>query len=100
MELLRLENAFELALTAEHVEDKLFTKQILGLSEEVGLTTGIYPETGGVDKYAVEDNWLLSEGPGRRFEEFALELCKSFSLVNRQRRNFRLLRDWIGVRPW
>jgi len=100
IELLRLENAFELALTAEHVEDKLFTKQILAFNEEVGLTTGIYLDAGGVDKYTVEDNWFFPYGPGRLFEDFALEICKSFSLVNRQRRNFRLLRDWIGGRPW
>jgi len=88
--LLSKEDRFEKALTVEHVEDKLINKKILMQDEESYLN----------DLNAIADIPLLFDR-GNYPEEFLYEILGGIALLNRQRRNFRLFRDWQeGGQPW
>lgn len=81
---------FEKALATEHVEDKLINKQVVMHDEETYIG-GVNIRTEGVyffDEF--QTSW-----------DFVYEVLGNIALVNRQRRNFRLFRDWQpGFRPW
>ena len=90
VDLLSKEDRFEKALTVEHVEDKLINKKILMQDEESYLN----------DLNAIADIPLLFDR-GNYPEEFLYEILGGIALLNRQRRNFRLFRDWQeGGQPW
>ena len=96
MDLLEREDTFEQLLTHEHVEDRLINKQIVP-HDELDIVQG--PE---YDLRALDNSFDGSkENPsGIHLENFIHKVAGSISLVNRQRRNFRLIREWIKHRPW
>ncbi|PBP20954.1 hypothetical protein BUE80_DR008241 [Diplocarpon rosae] len=90
------EDAFERALAVEHYEDKLISKQVSIIDEQ---------------RTAISQRWLPnwsieffnSFDSGSRFgdqHKMVYKTLNDMSLVNRHRRGFRLLRDWVGRRPW
>ncbi|KAF8858039.1 hypothetical protein BDZ45DRAFT_802887 [Acephala macrosclerotiorum] len=88
LDLLDKENTFERLLSVEHVDDKLINKQISLLDEE-NVVEG--PHT-------VDQLDGLYEG---NYESTISRILQDISFVNRQRRNFRLFKDWNpGHRPW
>ncbi|CZR52381.1 uncharacterized protein PAC_02258 [Phialocephala subalpina] len=88
LDLLDKENTFERLLSVEHVDDKLINKQISLLDEE-NVVQG--PRT--VDE--------LDSMHGGSHDNTILKLLQDVSFVNRQRRNWRLFKDWSpGHRPW
>ena len=90
VDLLAKEDKCEKALTVEHVEDKLIYKQILMQDEESYLN----------DLNAIVDIPVLFDT--RNYPHgFLHRIVGDIALLNRQRRNFRLFRDWQeGGRPW
>jgi hypothetical protein len=89
LDLLDKEDTFERQLAVEHVEDKLINKQVSLLDEE---------------NLAQSQN---GDPTSNFFEEISnpsvdqiYKMIEETSLVNRTRRNFRLLRDWQKKRPW
>jgi len=93
MDLLRMEDVFESRLAVEHAEDKLINKQF-PLLDENNLTKS---EIGSFKQFLP---CILTENPDNKQENNAYTLLSEISLINRSRRNFRLLRDWTGKRPW
>jgi hypothetical protein len=94
IDLLDKEDTFERKLTVEHIEDRLVNKQIALLDDEFAVN---HPHTlRGVYDWA-------NEYKEKGFEDTEIYLYKilgDIALTNRQRRNFRLIRDWTGGRPW
>jgi hypothetical protein len=93
IDLLIKEDKFEKALTVEHVEDRLINKQV-SLKDESSFvrTTDMF-------------NSVMESADNRDREIypdlFIYEILGDIALVNRQRRNFRLIRDWSSRgRPW
>ncbi|CZT43245.1 uncharacterized protein RSE6_03249 [Rhynchosporium secalis] len=98
LDLLRREDEFEAALSVEHFEDKLVNKQITLLSEqEIAERRPWAPKinTGNLNYSFMQDNGMLNS-----IETVVLNILRDMGLVNRHRRDFRLLRDWAGKRPW
>jgi hypothetical protein len=93
MDLLGKEDTIERLLTDEHVEDKLINKQVVPY-DELSIING--PEYSPLN---VEASFNES-GSGVRFDTFIHQVTKGISLVNRQKRNFRLMREWLRDRPW
>ena len=102
-DLLEKEDNFEMALALEHVEDKLIAKQVIPF-DEMSMLSG--PGAPRVWVYLFMDLLLDEELNGftKKFESKVYKLIRTIiphtSIVNRQRRNFRMLRDWIGGRAW
>ena len=96
MDLLEKEDTFERLLADEHVEDRLIDKQVVPF-DELDITQG--PE---YNAYDINESYIGgAEGPsGAYLENFIYKILPGISLVNRQRRNFRLMREWIKDRPW
>lgn len=94
MDLIEREDAFEHRLTHEHAEDKLLNKQFV-VFDELGIM-----ETRDWDIYGVRHSLETADGAGFLMQDFICRIASGIALVNRQRRNFRLMRDWIGRRPW
>jgi hypothetical protein len=96
MDLLEKEDTFERLLTHEHIEDRLINKQIVPY-DELEIAQG--PEYNAFD---IESSFMEGEqNPcGVFLENFIYKITAGISLVNRQRRNFRLMRDWVKHRPW
>jgi hypothetical protein len=101
IDLLMKEDRFEKALTVEHVEDTLINKQVAMKDEESWVRT---PERlSGVREFSD-----LNDTDEAYPWNFVYEILGDIALVNRQRRNFRLVRDWgggvpgplSGGRPW
>jgi len=88
------EDTFEKALLDEHVEDKLINKQII-LVDEVGMVTGSSRHFTYSESLGDPNDARLAAG-----RSLLDKLLPEISLLNRQRRNFRLLRDWTNGRPW
>ena len=90
MDLLAKEESFEKALTTEHIEDKLINKQVLMNNEATYI---------GAVNVRTEGSYYFNE-----FEtswDYVYAVLGDIALVNRQRRNYRLFRDWQpGFRPW
>ncbi|KAL3421791.1 hypothetical protein PVAG01_05947 [Phlyctema vagabunda] len=93
--LLNEEWAFEQYLAIEHIEDKLFNKQVIAIDETISAARvqntpfyGLYFRT------AVFSPHFLNT------TNYIQQILGKMALVDRQRRNFRLFRDWIGRRPW
>lgn len=102
MGLLDKEATFEQTLVVEHVEDKLINKQITAFDERVMVGAGRDTLTSDTHPATIE-SMLQSYDPGRwgtRTGERIQKLLAAISHVNRQRRNFRLLREWLHHRPW
>ena len=95
MDLLAKEDTFERLLTHEHVEDKLINKQIIPF-DELNMADG--PEYSALDIQSTFEP--DSPSGGLLLENFIHKITEGISLVNRQRRNFRQLRDWLRHRPW
>ena len=93
MDLLRLENTFEKQLTVEHVEDKLISKQIIPMDELAIIQQSYTPEN-------IMQGYADIQGEASRLDILIHALSRDVAFVNRQRRNFRLMRDWSGLRPW
>jgi hypothetical protein len=96
MDLLDKEDSFERLLAEEHVEDRLIDKQVVPY-DELDMAQG--PE---YNAYDVNATFINLEGlpTGTLLENFIYKILPGISLVNRQRRNFRLMREWIRNRPW
>lgn len=97
MDLLAKEDTLERLLSQEHIEDRLIHKQIVPF-DELDMTGG--PDYGALDidsAFQEEDGKVAT---GILLENFIYKIAPAISLVNRQRRNFRLLREWIEERPW
>lgn len=95
LDLISREYDFELALSEDHVEDKLFNKQVMTWAEKQ--FTDEYSwffvdfTLDAVDDYEVEyENY---QHAWRKFVRDATQF-------NRQRYAHRLLLDWRGHRPW
>jgi hypothetical protein len=92
VDLLIKEDRFEKALTFEHVEDTLIDKQVAMKDEESFVHTP--DRLSGVREFSDNNDrdeaypWL-----------FVYEILGDIALVNRQRRNFRLIKDWGGAMP-
>lgn len=88
IDLLIKEDRFEKALTVEHVEDTLINKQV-SLEDESSFvrTTDVFNSV-----MVSADNRDRDIHP----ELFIYDDLGDIALVNRQRRNFRLIRDWSG----
>lgn len=93
VDLLGKEDTLERLLTDEHVEDRLINKQIIPY-DELSIVDG--PECSPLN---IEASFNGS-GSGVLFDTFIHQVTKGISLVNRQRRNFRLTREWLRYRPW
>jgi hypothetical protein len=96
MDLLEREDTFERLLTHEHVEDRLINKQIVPY-HELALAEGEEYNAYDINETFGEGN---SSQAGILLENFINKVTMGISLVNRQRRNFRLMRDWLRHRPW
>lgn len=79
--LLKVEE-FDKRMAEEHVEDYLMYKRVAELDDEA------YIYRYGTD---------ITRRPAPHASKIMLTKIEGF---NRQRRNFRLMRDWIGGRPW
>ncbi|KAH7410709.1 hypothetical protein BKA64DRAFT_360843 [Cadophora sp. MPI-SDFR-AT-0126] len=103
MGLIRREDEFEAKLAVEHYEDKLITKQF-SLLDEQSFTEHRKWEADISIEFQNEAFDPPQEGqPKNSFQEMedvVFKIFQDMGLVNRHRRNFRLLRDWIGKRPW
>ncbi|PVH78457.1 hypothetical protein DL98DRAFT_573191 [Cadophora sp. DSE1049] len=103
MDLIRREDEFEAKLAVEHYEDKLVTKQFSLLDEQ-----SFAEHRKWEPEFSIEFlNDLFDPTPEgqqkhvyRELEDTVFKIFQDMGLVNRHRRNFRLLRDWIGKRPW
>jgi hypothetical protein len=96
VDLLEREDTFERLLTHEHVEDRLINKQIIP-HDELDMAQG--PE---YDPRTLDNSFNPEKQPssGLYLEDFIYKITAGISLVSRQRRNFRLMREWIRYRPW
>ncbi|KAE9380728.1 hypothetical protein N431DRAFT_135039 [Stipitochalara longipes BDJ] len=97
IDLLDKEDTFESKLAVEHVEDKLINKQVSFFDVD-NLAMNI---SGDPSTYF---SWLVNPQGRTAFndvlENKIYKIIEEASLVNRTRRNFRLLRDWQDRRPW
>lgn len=102
MDILDKQNTFERTLTVEHVEAKLISKQVAphdvqwvlqNPKDEAAADNEVPVTVLGVLKEQEKDNTV-------KIEEQLHRLFASMSHVNQQRRNFCLLREWLGHRPW
>lgn len=86
-EILDAQDTFERLLAASHIDDKLASKQISLFDDEEVVR-------GSNDPGIIERFRPLYEPP--------LEaILRDISFVNRQRRNWRLFKDWnLNHRPW
>lgn len=113
MDLIRREESFESALRMEHVEDQLHTKRFTAFDEKYALelTRNLGPRAYTIGNDAGDPRRLDifamlrsyeqgPEGGGSTTEEQLAHYARMTEAVNRQRRNFRLMRDWQGHRPW
>lgn len=96
MDLLEREDTFERLLTHEHVEDRLINKQIIP-HDELDIVQGPQYDARTLDNSFEETKGCPS---GIFLENFIHKVAEGISHVNRQRRNFRLMREWIKHRPW
>jgi len=89
VDLLIKEYKFEKALTVEHVEDTLVNKQVTMKDELsfVQTTERIESVMQLADNIETGETYLC---------RFVHEILGDISLVNRQRRNYRLIREWGG----
>jgi hypothetical protein len=94
MDLIEREDGFEHRLTHEHAEDRLLNKQFVAF-DELSIM-----ESREWDILGVRQSVEAAEGAGFLMQHFICRIASGIALVNRQRRNFRLMRDWIGRRPW
>ncbi|KAJ5040911.1 uncharacterized protein L3040_005470 [Drepanopeziza brunnea f. sp. 'multigermtubi'] len=98
LDLISREDAFERALTVEHYEDKLINKQVSVLDESR------ITEEEWLRSWSIERDFIDQLKPGGTLaeqERYVYKVLGDMSLVNRHRRNFRLLRDWaVNMRPW
>jgi hypothetical protein len=89
LDLLDKEDTFERQLAVEHVEDKLINKQVSLLDEE----NLAQSQNGDPTSNFFEE--ISNPSVGQIYK-----MIEETSLINRTRRNFRLLRDWQKKRPW
>jgi hypothetical protein len=102
MDLLEKEDSFEQALTVEHVEDKLINKQIVVFDEQYVMNASRGNLTPNAMPTSIR-NMVLNHDEGHfasKFMDRTYRLLADMSHLNRQRRNFRLMRGWIHRRPW
>jgi hypothetical protein len=89
------EDTFERRLATEHVEDMLINKQMSVFDEDnfpqIPKNNSALPYFAALDK---------PETLYAKIETLMYKTLEETALVNRQRRNFRLLRDWQKKRPW
>jgi hypothetical protein len=93
IDLLVKEDTFERQLATEHVEDMLINKQISTFDEENFAQTSYAPH---YHFHHLNDPVYFYS----KVESWTYKVLEETALVNRQRRNFRLLRDWQKKRPW
>jgi hypothetical protein len=89
LDLVEREDKFERQLALEHVEDTLMDKQVT-MYDEDNMTQGSRDPRPYVRALDLPNTYELR----------AYKLLEDTALINRQRRNFRLLRDWQQKRPW
>ena len=95
MDLLNKEDNFERQLAVEHVDDKLINKQVVLRDEKQWLE---HPRViGGAWNLVAEQH---ANPYMHRVEFYLYKILAFISLMNRQRRNARLLKDWTYGRPW
>ncbi|KAL2069505.1 hypothetical protein VTL71DRAFT_14184 [Oculimacula yallundae] len=98
MDLVRREDEFEAALALEHYEDKLINKQVSVLAEEQ--ITQVRPWEPRLTVKGLNGSFEREEdGTLKNAEDEVYKYLQDMGLVNRHRRDFRLLRDWMGKRP-
>lgn len=86
-ELLDAQDTFERLLAVAHIDDKLVDKQISVFDDEE-VTRGQFDQ-----EYLHRQIW--------EYEPSLRAILRDISFVNRQRRNWRLFKDWErGHRPW
>jgi hypothetical protein len=95
LDLLDKEDTFERELAVEHVEDKIINKQMAVYDEE---SLAQSTNSGNATEYLLTQH--KSGSKAGAVEDKLYKTFEEMSLINRTRRNFRLLRDWQGKRPW
>lgn len=94
MDLLTKEDTFERLLSQEHIEDRLINKQVVTMDER-DLAHG--PNW---DSLGLNNSFSGEDTRATLVEKFIYKILPSISMVNRQRRNFRLMREWLRERAW
>lgn len=95
MKLLDKEDTFEQALTVEHVEDSLIIKHVTALDERYLLNLELPSEIPRQLRTLVQISGSFKEGQAANLINNKIgKALAMLSSVNRQRRNFRLLREW------
>jgi hypothetical protein len=89
LDLIEREDKFERQLAVEHIEDTLIDKQVT-MYDEDNMAQGSRDARPYVRTLDLPDSYELR----------TYKLLEDTALINRQRRNFRLLRDWQQKRPW
>ncbi|KAH6679660.1 hypothetical protein B0J14DRAFT_650044 [Halenospora varia] len=99
IDLLTRADRFEEFLSHEHTEDKPTDKQISIIDEEWYCT---YPPSGLRQGFTFEDlvTWMQVGSQVLDCKRYMEKIEGDIGFLNLQRRNFRLLRDWTGGRPW
>jgi virulence-associated protein VagC len=89
LELLDQQDTFERLLAVEHVDDKLMNKQVSVFEEE---DIVLHPQPEKTDDLSAQID---------EFEPRFFGVLHDIAFVNRQRRIWRLFKDWNpGHRPW
>jgi hypothetical protein len=95
LDLISKEDAFENAQHLDHLEDLHISMRVAVLDE---IRISRTPED-----YNLQEAIRQLDTPGtflHDVEEYAYKLLGDTAAMNRQRRNFRLIRDWNKGRPW
>lgn len=86
-ELLDAQDTFERLLAVSHIDDKLVNKQV-SIYDDEDVTRGRY----------MPELWAQRR---KEYEPSILAMLHDISFINRQRRDWRLLKDWNPAhRPW
>lgn len=96
IDLIRSEDEFERELAKEHIEDTLIDKQISALDETRAMPLGQH------HRYTPRfmQHRLNEGGDLDRTNKFVGVVSRDMGIVNRHRRNWRVMRDWVNRRPW
>lgn len=95
LDLISKEDAFENMQHMDHLEDMHASKRVAVL-DEVRISRN--PED-----YNLQEVIRQLDTPGtflNDVEEYAYKVLGDTAAMNRQRRNFRVIRDWNNGRPW
>lgn len=96
LDVLDKEDTFERQLSQEHINDTLIHKQIVPY-DELDIVQG--PDEDPFELASTFDS-TRKFPRGMLLEEFIYKISPALSLVDRQRRNYRLMREWSKDRDW